>query len=481
MTRMSPRVATLLVAASLAGLTAGCGHPPGGPAADERRPLVGAYYYVWYDAAEWRKGYLGDKLAPPIRPLLGEYSSADPRVAAQHVAWASEYGIDFFAVSWAGRGSPADRYLEAGLLAAPNVGDIRFAILYESLLALGHRDHRVDFDDATTGRFVSDLDYLARRYFSHPRYLTLDGRPVLFLYVTRNFEGKQREAIAAARRRIEALGRAPYLVGDEVFWHDPRRRRLKLFEAVTAYNMYDWPRREFTGYAAASAFLHDVTAQYRRYQRATADAGVAFVPSVLPGYNDRGVRPQANHYVIARRLAPDQDEGGLFAEALRRTGLPFLDDRNRLLVVTSFNEWHEWTQIEPTAPGPVTARDASDRDRLTDGLAHQGYGLRHLEVLRDAVVALSGRVVSGVGGAGGPAETPAAGVEVRALLGGRVAATTRTDSAGRFRFGRSALPPGEYELAGPDGERRRVTVTVGGPGWTGPVELRIDQAPPTPR
>ena len=151
---------------------------------------MGAYYYVWYDAAEWRKGYLGDKLAPPIRPFLGEYSSADPRVAAQHVAWASEYGIDFFAVSWAGRGSPADRYLEAGLLAAPNVGDIRFAILYESLLALGHRDHRVDFDDATTGRFVSDLDYLARRYLSHPRYLTLDGRPVLFLYVTRSWRSR---------------------------------------------------------------------------------------------------------------------------------------------------------------------------------------------------------------------------------------------------------------------------------------------------
>jgi glycoprotein endo-alpha-1,2-mannosidase len=464
MSRMLRGAARLLVAFALAAVATSCGRPSGGAAGEAGQALVGAYYYVWWDAAEWRKGYLGERLTPPVRPLLGEYSSADPRVAAQHVAWASEYGIDFFVVSWPGRSSRADRHLESGLLAAPNLGDVRFALLYESLLALGHQDHRVAFDEPTTARFVGDLEHLARRYFNHPRYLRLDGRPVLFLYVTRNFEGKHREALAAARRALERLGPAPYLVGDEVFWHDPRRRRLRLFEAVTAYNMYDWPRGEFAGYAGGSRFLPEVTAQYRRYRKATTDAGVAFVPSVLPGYNDRGVRPDANHYVIPRRLGPEGAEGGLLAEGLRQTGLPFLGNRNRLLVITSFNEWHEWTQVEPTTAGPPTVGDASGAGRYTAGLVHQGYGLRSLEVLRDVVVALGGRVTAPGGGL-----TEAAGVEVQASAGGRVVATTRTDSAGRFRFGRAALPPGEYELAvGPRGERRRVVV---GPTRAASIEL----------
>jgi glycoprotein endo-alpha-1,2-mannosidase len=448
----------MLVAALLVGLAAGCERP----GASDGRPLVGAYYYVWYDAAEWRKGYLGAQLAPPVGPLLGEYASGDPGVAAQHIAWASEFGIDVFVVSWEGRTSTTDGYLRAGLLSAPNLDDVRFALLYESLAALDGRDHRVHFDAATIDRLVTDIEYVARRYFPHPRYLRLEGRPVLFLYVSRNFEGRHRDAIAALRRRVEGLGQALYLVGDEVFWHAPRGRRLRLFDAVTAYNMYDWPRRQFAGYAPPSTFLPEVTAQYRRYAAATSEAGVAFVPSVLPGYNDRGVRLAEDHYVLPRRLQAAGEEGGVFAEGLK-AGLAVLGKRSPLLLVTSFNEWHEWTQIEPTATGPATTEDASGAHRYTAGLTHQGYGFRYLEVLRDATVALSGRLVAG------PERRPVTGALVRALRDGTPVATALTDSAGRFRFARRSLPPGDYELvAGTNPVRRRVTV---GTPWVGPIEL----------
>ncbi len=463
-TRPSRRVAhlALLLGVLLTGVTVGCGGRSGAGIGDGGQ-LIGAYYYVWYDPAEWRQGYLGARLTPPVRPLLGEYSSADPLVAARHIAWASEYGIDVFVVSWTGRESRTDRYLQAGLLAAPNLGDIRFAILYESPLALSGRDHQVHFDDATIGRLLADADHLALRYLSHPRYLRLAGRPVLLLYASRNFEGKHRDAITALRRRLRDHGHAVYLVGDEIFWHEPRRRRIRLFDAVTAYNMYDWPRGQFAGYGATSAFLSSVTDQYRRHRAAADEEGALFVPSVLPGYNDRGVRLAEDHYVIARRFAPDGDEGGLFARGLRQTGLDFLDDRHRLLMVTSFNEWHEWTQIEPTEPGPATTRDTSGRGRYTTGFPHAGYGFRYVELLRDAVVAVSGGVVTA------PAGQPAAGVEVRALREGKLAATVHADSAGRFRFSRWSLPPGQYELtAGREPARRTVTV---GATWTGPIEL----------
>jgi hypothetical protein len=449
----------------VASLLAGCDARAGRTAAADGSWLVGAYYYAWHEPREWQKGHLGRKLAPPVTPLLGEYVSSDPGVAAQHVRWASDHGIDFFAVSWAGPGSPSERNLQAGLLAAPNLGDIRFALLYESLLALETGEDPPVFDEALTARLVSHAENVAGRYFGHPQYLRVGGRPVLFLYVSRTFQGKTRDAITVVRQRLDRLGHRVYLVGDEVFWSEPRPRRLRLYDAVTAYNMFDWPRRQLAGYAATSAFFPGVTAQYRRYREAARAEGTAFVPGVIPGYNDRGVRPEANHYVIPRRLGPDGEEGGFFARGLRETGTDLLDDRARLLMITSFNEWHEWSQIEPARAAPPTTADVTGVELYTLGFPHDGYGFRYLELLRDAVVAVSGRVVTGSARRGVP------GVEVRALRQGRGVTTARTDSAGAFRFSRGALSPGAYELAaGPDGPRRTVTV---GASWIGPVELVV--------
>jgi hypothetical protein len=372
-------------------------------------------------------------------------------------------------VSWGGARSRADAYLRSGLLAAPNLGDIRFALLYESLEALEGRALRVVFDEATIDRLLGDMDYAASRYLAHPRYLRIDGRPALFLYVSRNFEGRHRDGLGALRRRLATRGLPVYLVGDEVFWHEPRRGRMRLFDAVTAYTLYDWPRRDFAGYAGAAALLRAAGAQLARHRAMATRAGVGFVPAVIPGYNDRGVRPDEEHPVVPRRFGPEAEEGGPFAEALRTVGLPHLDDRTRLLLLTSFNEWHEWTQIEPTRPSPATTRDASGRDRFTTGLAHGGYGLRYLELLRDAVVAASGRVRTVRG-------EPVAGGRVEARRDGRRVAETRTDSAGGFRFGRLDLEPGRYELtAAPGGARTVVVIGDGHPA--GPVELVSEASP----
>jgi hypothetical protein len=77
----------------------------------------------------------------------------------------------------------------------------------------------------------------------------------------------------ALRSPLDQLGYRAYPVGDEVFWDPPDPKRIARFEAVTAYNMYDWPRTELAGYAARSAFLGAVHEQYRRYQRVAAEDG----------------------------------------------------------------------------------------------------------------------------------------------------------------------------------------------------------------
>ena len=37
---------------------------------------------------------------PPQQPVLGRYDSTDPTTAEQHIAWCSQYGIDFLTLDW---------------------------------------------------------------------------------------------------------------------------------------------------------------------------------------------------------------------------------------------------------------------------------------------------------------------------------------------------------------------------------------------
>jgi hypothetical protein len=63
---------------------------------------------------------------------------------------------------------------------------------------------------------------------------------------------------------------------------------------------------------------------------------------------------------------------------------PFVDSQRRLMMITSWNEWHEDTQIEPVVDAPPTAVDESSAgDNHTAGYAYEGYGLKPLRVVAD--------------------------------------------------------------------------------------------------
>jgi hypothetical protein len=229
-------------------------------------------------------------------------------------------------------------------------------------------------------RVTEDVRYVGEHYLTHPSALRIDGRPVLFLYVARVLLGDVASWIAEVRGVLEAIGVDAFLVADEVFWHEPDPARLRLYDAITAYNVYDWPRKDNAGYAGASTFLADVEGMYARWKAAADAAGVPFVPNAMPGYNDRGVRPGEDHYVIPRRLEPEASITSLFERSIdlaRR----FVDPAVPMLTITSFNEWNEWTQVEP-ARG-ATRPPPSDATPFTQGFPHDPYGFEYLEAIRD--------------------------------------------------------------------------------------------------
>lgn len=385
-------------------VSAGCqqGGAPAGPVArgdsdppvgaSETDLLVGAHYYLWYPANFAGGGYLRAKLSPPQQPLLGEYSSSSPAVVAQHIAWASESGIDFFTLDWWPSAPQRNALIDQVVLAAPNIAAIRFCIFYE-LGDLGYdaaSGHLV-FDESRVERFLSNMDEISSRYFDHPSYLKVGGRPVIVLYVTRTATGLFAEAMSRFRLRMAGRGINPYVIGDEIFWSvarddgagftaEPQLSRIALFDALTAYNLYDSTRTSQAGYGASSTFVSDARALYERYREAAGDTPL--VPLAFPGYNDRGVRLQADHYAIPREWSPGAGEGSFFAEWLERFTLPLIDARFPMMLITSWNEWNEDTAIEPAAESAPTTTDTSPSGTTyTQGYRYAGYGRRYLDVL----------------------------------------------------------------------------------------------------
>ncbi len=144
------------------------------------------------------------------------------------------------------------------------------------------------------------------------------------IYLTRTFSGDYLQAISNLRGSLKKLGFNPYLIGDEIFWYvirsaplspspHPNISRIRLFDAITAYNLYDWAKPKQMGYGGTSTFLSDVHDLYQEYQSAIHNE-VKFIPAIIPGYNDRGVRLSENHPVIPPSIQRRRRRGLFFSQ-----------------------------------------------------------------------------------------------------------------------------------------------------------------------
>jgi Glycosyl hydrolase family 99 len=177
---------------------------------------------------------------------------------------------------------------------------------------------------------------------------------------------------AGSRRNVNL-----FLVGDQAFGVPPLETSeylpFNFMDAITNYDNYGTLPKPY----ATNVGLEKYYRQQSEWRELARRQDCKFIPSVSPGYNDRGVRLEADHPPLSRKLNGASDDFGSFFRFSLRKAIPLIDRGvDRLIMVNSFNEWHEDTQIEP-----VIGKLTREPRVYTGGIEYEGYNTRYLDIL----------------------------------------------------------------------------------------------------
>jgi len=337
---------------------------------------AGAYYYPWHYNDFHGGQYLREHLVPPQLPELGEYNDRTEAVINQHLDWSRFAGIDFWVASWWGPQSREDVTLLNHILSNPNLNDIKIAVFYETT---GRTNNFEAYNN-----LGSDITYIAENYFNHPNYLKVNNKPVLFIYLTRvlSDRGTLQSSLTAIRNAASAAGYQIFIVGDQIFGSPPSSAGdIALLDAITNYDVYG--SMGANGYAT-QASVNSYYSKQADWKALAQGVNVGFIPGTAPGFNDKGVR--AGHNPLSRKLTAGQEFGSLFRAMVVEAKKHIDGTLGNMLMVTSWNEWHEDTQIEPIhLMAPTSTDDSPSGSDYTTGLFYEGYGERYLQILREEI------------------------------------------------------------------------------------------------
>ncbi|KAJ1448548.1 hypothetical protein M885DRAFT_574187 [Pelagophyceae sp. CCMP2097] len=319
------------------------------PASGAPSTSVHIFYYAWYLSlaydqrwAHWDHDELPHwdanvrKRFPPFKhdpdqadigssfwPELGAYSSRDLDVIEAHMAMISKARIGVVVLSWYspghqdGNGENTDGVVLPLLAAALRHG-VEIAL------------HLEPYEGRTASSTVEDMRYAIEHYSAHPSYhhAQKNGRKAPVFYAYDSYQ------ISPADWRDALRGVEVYVIGLVL-----DSRQLSEYGPV-----FDGTYSYFgaTGFTAAST--------PKAWPSLVQKSNKEFVPCVSPGYDDVRVRPwnAANQRGRAN---------GEYYDAMWRSAL---ESGSRTVAITSFNEWHEGTQIEPSVPKKPRRQGVAD-------------------------------------------------------------------------------------------------------------------------
>ncbi|MBC7958290.1 MAG: glycoside hydrolase family 99-like domain-containing protein [Vallitaleaceae bacterium] len=128
----------------------------------------------------------------PRKPLWGYVNEADPNVMEMQINAAADYGVNVFIYDWYwyDRRPFLENCLNDGYLKAKNNDKVKFYLMWANHnvnhtwdIRLSHMQDTIIWDAAVDRtEFEIIADRVIEKYFKHPSYYTIDGKPVFMIY-----------------------------------------------------------------------------------------------------------------------------------------------------------------------------------------------------------------------------------------------------------------------------------------------------------
>ncbi len=272
---------------------------------------VHIFYYSWYgnpsfngSYRHWQQGNHNppQDIGANFYPTRGAYDSGDPALLSQHMAWIAQAGVGVAVFSWWGQGSYEDQRALATLDAA-NAYGIKIAW------------HHEPYGGRTAASTVADINYINSRYGSHPAFYrdAAHGNRGAF-YIFESLRVTDWTALEQVKSHSIVLAQTT------------DTSKVAHFGGMYTYDVIAGATAP--GWANAAAFC---------------DAnGLVWAPSVGPGYLDDRAVPGNTTPTLNR------DNGATYDREWQNA----INTNPEWVSITSFNEWHEGSTIEPASATP---------------------------------------------------------------------------------------------------------------------------------
>ena len=300
------------------------------------------------------------------KPLWGYINEADPAVMSMEIEQATRHGVNVFIFDWYWfDGRPfMETTLNNGFLQADNVDKMKFYLMWANHDVLNLWDTRLtQFNEDNviwTGKVDRDeFEKICKRniekYFKHPQYYKIDGKPVFMIY--------------DIPQLIAGLGGIEQ-TADALNWFKEEVKRagfpglelqLTMWSINVNYSGFDGsktqnPENDFVkklGFTSAThyQFAHfaNVDEEYmkimeqvqREWARIDSVFDLVYYPHISVGWDNS---PRTVRSAVVKNNTPENFEKAL------RMARDYVDRHPDQAPLVTINSWNEWTETSYLMP-----------------------------------------------------------------------------------------------------------------------------------
>lgn len=264
-------------------------------------------------------------LASNFYPELGAYSNRDPEIVRSHMEMFKKARIGVAAVTWWNENTEIEAEKNLLLLNEAEKAGIKVCF------------HLEPYAGRSPENLNTNIKKIIDNYGSHPAFYKINGKPMFFIYDSYLIDSKDWARLLSPNGDLSIRNTSydSYVIG---LWMDNIKDQAPI--------ILDAHFDGFYTYFSSLGFSYGSTpTNWASMQKWAEENDKIFIPSVGPGYIDTRVRPWNTTATRHRNDCRYYDV--MYSKAI--------EAKPSFISITSFNEWHEGSQIEPAIPYKIPA------------------------------------------------------------------------------------------------------------------------------